>query len=70
MAVGILELIIILGILGAGVVGVVLVVALCTRRSGISGADNPNLRPCPDCGQYISIRANTCPQCGGPVKAG
>ena len=70
MAVGILELIIILGILAAGVVGVVLVVVLGTRRSGISREDNANLRPCPDCGQFISIRATTCPQCGGPVKAG
>ncbi len=70
MVVGILELIVIAGILGAAVVGVVLVVVLGTRRCGTSGADNPNLRQCPDCGRYISVRATTCPQCGGPVKAG
>jgi len=25
---------------------------------------NPNLRPCPDCGQMISRRAPSCPKCG------
>jgi len=66
---GILELLIIVGVVGAGVAGVILVVVMATRRSTASvAAGNPNLRPCPDCGQYISIRAVTCPQCGAPMK--
>jgi ribosomal protein L32 len=66
----ILGLVIIAGIVGVVVVGVVLAVVFGTRRSGASQSDNPNLRPCPDCGHYISVRATTCPHCGGPVKAG
>jgi hypothetical protein len=26
-----------------------------------------NLKPCPDCGHEVSLRANRCPQCGGPL---
>jgi hypothetical protein len=26
-----------------------------------------NLMPCPDCGNYVSRRAKSCPKCGGPV---
>ena len=47
-------------------IGFVLIVVLVTRRLGPS--NNPNLRPCPDCGHFISVRAVTCPQCGAPVK--
>ena len=47
------------------IVGVVIAV---TRRSEPSQANNPNLAPCPDCGLPISIRATTCPHCGGPVQ--
>ena len=25
------------------------------------------LKPCPDCGHSVSIRASKCPQCGGPL---
>ena len=57
-------------VLFAGVVvvavGVVVVLLAATRRPNYS--NNPNLRPCPDCGRFISVRATTCPQCGGPVK--
>ena len=46
---------------------VALVVALtCSRKA--SGT-NPNLRPCPDCGRFVSLRAATCPQCGCPLQA-
>lgn len=65
---GILEILIILGILGAVAVGVILVIVSATRRTGGAPSDNPNLRPCPDCGRSVSIRATTCPHCGGPVK--
>lgn len=29
----------------------------------------PKLRPCPDCGKEISVRAAVCPQCGCPIAA-
>jgi len=48
--------------------GVSLVVFFVCRSSGSSQANNPNLAPCPDCGRLISIRATTCPHCGGPVR--
>jgi hypothetical protein len=62
---------IILGVLclvGAFVVGLVLLFA--TRRPSGLSVKNPNLRPCPDCGHFISVRAAACPHCGGPVKGG
>ena len=65
---GILEILIILGILGAIVVGVVLLLVTVGRRPGGVDTGNPNLRPCPDCGRLISVRATMCPHCGAPVK--
>ena len=47
-------------------VGVVVILLVATRRPNYS--NNPNLRPCPDCGHFVSVRATTCPRCGGPVK--
>ena len=44
------------------------VIYLASRGARPNRQDNPNLRPCPDCGKQISIRATTCPHCGGPVK--
>jgi hypothetical protein len=61
-------LLLLLGLLGVLVAGVVVVVVFVARQSGGRQADNPNLRPCPDCQQYISVRATVCPKCGGPVK--
>ena len=26
-----------------------------------------NLKPCPDCSHLVSLRADKCPQCGGPL---
>jgi hypothetical protein len=45
-------------------VGVVIAVLLVRRRS----RNNPNLRPCRDCGRPLSIRAASCPHCGCPMK--
>lgn len=71
MGIGIIELIIILGVLGlVGALVVGFVLLLATRRPSGVAANNPNLRPCPDCGQPISIRAAACPHCGGPGKGG
>jgi hypothetical protein len=47
---------------------ITLLVIAASQQSGRQQARNPNLRPCPDCGRYISVRANLCPHCGGPVK--
>lgn len=27
-----------------------------------------NLTACPDCGQYVSLRASDCPHCGAPIR--
>lgn len=27
-----------------------------------------NLVACPDCGQFVSLRASDCPHCGGPIR--
>jgi len=64
---GPLELIIIVGFV-AVVVGLVVIVAHGLRQASTDPKGNSNLRPCRDCGQYISARASKCPQCGGPVK--
>jgi hypothetical protein len=64
-----ITLLVLLAIVGL-VIGTVVAVAALIVRSGTSRhADNPNLRPCPDCGHSVSVRATTCPQCGGPLKA-
>ena len=65
---GILEILIILALVGVPAVIVILLIAAAGRRSGTSGSDNPNLRPCPDCGRAVSVRASVRPQCGGPLK--
>jgi hypothetical protein len=65
---GPLELIIILTILGTVAACVILPIVFATKRGGNAQPNNPNLRPCPDCGHHISVRATTCPNCGGPVK--
>jgi hypothetical protein len=68
MAIGILELLIVLVLLGGLVGAAVFVVVVFSQRSGSSQANNPNLQPCPDCGRLISVRAATCPGCGSPIK--
>ena len=62
---GPIELIII-GVIALIPVAVVFAVVAASRKGS---SRNPNLGACPDCGRYISIRANTCPHCGGPVKS-
>ena len=64
---GILELMVIACVLGIPLL-VVAIVLSTQRRTGTDQSKNPNLRPCPDCGHDVSVRANTCPQCGGLVK--
>lgn len=64
---GPLELIIVLGMVAVLVTIVVIVIAT-TRRVNPPSSGNANLAPCPDCGRMISLRATTCPHCGGPVQ--
>ncbi len=72
--IGAMELVIVLGILGflvvSGALVAGLVILLAAKRPSTVWTDNPRLRPCPDCHQFISVRAAACPHCGGPVKGG
>ena len=29
--------------------------------------NDPKLRPCPDCGSFVSLQAASCPVCGRPL---
>ena len=40
------------------------IVILSRRRPG----GNHNLKPCPDCGRLLSLRATACPHCGCPLQ--
>jgi hypothetical protein len=64
----VLGLVIIAALVIVVVTVIVAVVVAATRRSGSASSNNPNLTPCPDCGRLVSIRATTCPHCGGPVQ--
>ena len=68
--VGLLVFVLISLLLIGGLVAVVALVVYLARRPATGYSKNPNLRPCPDCGQFVSVRAATCPHCGGPVKGG
>ena len=63
-----LGLLILIALCGVVAAVVAVVIYLASRGASSNRQDNPNLRPCPDCGRQISIRAMTCPHCGGPVK--
>ena len=64
---GPLELIII-GIMGFVLSAVVVALVVALNRSSKASGSNPNLKPCPDCGRFVSLRATTCPQCGCPLQ--
>ena len=64
---GIMELLILLALFGLIVVPIILVIFFAVRRSGSTPSAGPNLRPCPDCGAPISLRARTCPR-GGALR--
>ncbi len=64
---GIFEMLIV-GVL-IGVPMLVAIVVLFTtlgRRNQV--ISNPNLKPCPDCHNAVSLRAQCCPHCGCPLK--
>ncbi len=50
-------------------IGALVVMIALFRNSQSSPRGNSNLRPCPDCGQPVSVRAVTCPHCGAPLKS-
>ena len=61
------ELLILAMIVGVPIVVVVAVLAISTsKKTGPPMAGN--LTPCPDCGNAVSIRAQTCPHCGALLK--
>ncbi|MBC8874549.1 MAG: zinc-ribbon domain-containing protein [Planctomycetes bacterium] len=62
---GILEIIIMVMCLAVFAGIVILVVVLTTRKA----SPNPNLYPCPACGQTVSLDAESCPHCGHPLQA-
>ena len=64
---GFLELLILAFVLGVPVVGlVVLLVILSVKKN--QGPATGNLTSCADCGRAVSMRAETCPHCGAPLK--
>ena len=63
---GPLELLIILVLIGVPLSAVVLVLLLSRSRKN-PAASNPNLSPCPGCGNYVSRQAPACPKCGQPL---
>jgi hypothetical protein len=65
---GILELLIIAAIVLLPIL-IIVVVVLVVTNSQHRDAKNPNLRPCPDCGNYVSVRAPSCPRCGCPFTS-
>ena len=64
---GPLELIIV-GIMGLVLSAVVIALVVVLKGSRNASGNNPNLKPCPDCGRFVSLRATTCPQCGCPLQ--
>lgn len=61
------ELLIIAVVFGIPIVAAVIVIFLVTNKKRQAPAAN-NLTPCPDCNGAVSVRAQTCPQCGAPLK--
>ena len=65
---GPIELIII-GVIVLVPVAIVVALVVALKLSRKPSGSNPNLKPCPDCGRFVSLRATTCPQCGCPLEA-
>ena len=53
-------LLVIVGVIAAAVV----IPLVVSKRNRSDAAGNPNLFPCPDCGNWVSREAPGCPQCG------
>ena len=61
--------IIIIGVIVLVPIAVIVALVVVRTRSQKPSGSNPNLRPCPDCGRFVSLRATACPQCGCPLQA-
>lgn len=69
MYMGIMEIIIVLGVVGFVAIAALLIVvavAVTTRRS-YAGPSNPDAAPCPKCGALVSLSKSDCPACGARV---
>jgi len=65
---GPMELLIILVLVGVPLAAAGLVLLFVVLRSQKNpAASNPNLAPCPDCGNCVSHQAPACPKCGRPL---
>ncbi len=64
---GPLELVLV-GVIGLVLSAVVVALVVVLNGSRNASGNNPNLKPCPDCGRFVSLRATTCPQCGCPLQ--
>ncbi len=42
-------------------------VSTANKSIATANSGSPNLRPCPDCGESVSIKAPACPRCGCPL---
>jgi len=60
---------IILGLMCLGALAVIVVVVVVVVLTTRKGSANPNLYPCPACGQTVSLDAESCPHCGHPLQA-
>ena len=64
---GIVELII-LGVILLVPIAIIVVVVIGVTKGSARSPANPNLSTCPACGNTFSIHAESCPQCGRPMK--
>ncbi len=71
LGLGYMELLIIIlvGILFIGAPLTIAIVAIAISKRNSRAAAGGNLRPCPDCNRMVSMLAESCPQCGRPLKA-
>lgn len=69
LGIGVIEILII-AVIGIGMlaVPVVLIVLLTRRRSDPPHYTQPEVAPCPGCGQLIPLGADSCPHCVHAIK--
>ena len=58
----------ILGLMCLGVLAVIIVVVVVVVLTTRKSSANPNLYPCPACGQTVSLDVESCPHCGHPLQ--
>jgi hypothetical protein len=65
---GLFELLIIAVLVIPAVVAAVALFVVSRSKRNQPYHDPGNLVPCPDCQGGVSMRAQTCPHCGAPLK--